>query len=90
MEEVFKFGQTDLDMMDSGEMEWPMAMDVLSMLREMYMRENGLKTKLMASEYILTIMEVDTKANGFRINSMGMVLNNGQMEPSMKVNMSKE
>lgn len=28
MVEVFKFGQTDPDMMDSGVMAWPMDMDV--------------------------------------------------------------
>ena len=90
MAEVFKFGPMVLDMMDSGEMEWPMDMGVLFMLREMYMRESGLKIKQMAMEFILTLTAAGTKDSGSRINSMDSVLNSGLTEPSTRVSTSKE
>lgn len=43
------------------------------MLRETSMKENGLMTRPMASECTLTLMEVDTRANGIKINSMALV-----------------
>lgn len=89
-EEVFKFGQMDQDMMVSGEMAWPMDMDVLYMLKVMSMRENGLKIKQMVSVFTLTIMEADTRVNGFRTSNMAMALSNGQMVQNMKVSMNKE
>jgi hypothetical protein len=36
------------------------------------------------------LMEADMKDNGFKINSMDMELNNGQMVLNMKDNMSRE
>lgn len=90
MEEVFKFGQMDQDMMDFGEMEWLMALVVSFMLKVMYMKVNGLRIKQMVMVYILISMVADTKVNGSRINSMVLELNNGLMEQNMKVSMNME
>lgn len=90
MVEVFKSGLMDRGTMDSGETEWLMDMDDLFMPKEMFMRENGLRTKLMDLVFTLTIMVVDMKDSGFKINNMDMVSNNGQMEPNMRVNTNKE
>ena len=92
----FKFGQMDHAMMDSGEIVWLMVMVDWSMLKVMFMRVNGLMIKQMEWAYIHIIKEADMLANGVKINSMVMVLNNGQMEPNLKVimqmvsNMEKE
>jgi hypothetical protein len=72
MEEVFKFGQMDLDMMVSGDKEWLTDMADLYMLKVMYMRENGQKIKLMDLVFILILMEVGMKVTGFKINSMAL------------------
>ena len=89
-EEAFKFGQMALDTMVSGETVWPMDTVVSYMQRVMFMRESGLKIKLMVSVFTLTIMEVDMKANGFRISNMAMESNNGQTVPNTKDNTNKE
>ena len=86
----FKFGPMDPDMMASGEMEWPMGTEDLFMLKVMCMKESGQKTKLMAMEFTLILMEVDMKANGFRINNTDSVSSNGLTEPNMKDNTNKE
>lgn len=90
MVEEFKSGLMDLDMMASGEMEWPMATEDSSMLKVMFTRESGLKIKLMAMEFILTLTAAGTKDSGSRINSMDSVLNSGLTEPSTRVSTSKE
>jgi hypothetical protein len=87
--EEFKSGQMDQDTMGSGEMEWPMDMVVLYMLKEMSMRVNGQRIKQMVLEFILIITEVGMKDNGSKINNTDMVLNNGQMVQNTKVNMNK-
>ena len=89
MEEEFKFGQMGLDMTDSGETVWLMAMVDLYTQREMCMRENGLKIRLMDMVSILTLTEVGTRDNGSKINNMALVSNNGPMEQNTKVNMNK-
>ena len=86
---MFRSGQMAQDTMASGEMVWPMDTDVLYMLKEMSMRVNGLRTKQMASEFTLIIMEVDMKDNGSKINNTDTVLSNGQMVLNTKVNMNK-
>ena len=53
------------------------------------MKVSGLMTKLKVSEFIPIITVQNMKANGFKINNMAMVSSNGQMEPSLKVNMKK-
>ena len=90
MEEVFKFGQMDLDTMGSGEMVWPMDMGALFTQRVMFMRENGLKIKPTDLVFTLIIMVADMKVNGFKINNTDMALNNGQMALNMRVNTNKE
>jgi hypothetical protein len=69
----FKFGPMDPGMTASGETVWLMAMADLSTLKEMSMRESGLRIKQMDMESTLTSMEVGTRANGFRISSMDSV-----------------
>lgn len=86
---MFKFGLMVQDTMASGEMEWPMVTEDLSMLKEMCMKVNGLKIKRMVLEFTLITTEVDTKDNGTRISNMVMVWNNGQMVQNMRVNMNK-
>ena len=54
------------------------------------MRANGLKIKLMAMGYTLILMVADMKDNGFKINSMDMESNNGQMVLNMRDNMNRE
>jgi hypothetical protein len=45
----------------------------LSTLKEMSMRESGLRIKQMDMESTLISMEVGTRANGFKISSMDSV-----------------
>jgi len=87
--EAFRFGLMALDMMDSGEMEWLMGMEDLSMQKVTFMKVNGPRIKQMDLESIPTITEADMKVNGFKINNMAMVLNNGLMELSMKDNTNR-
>jgi hypothetical protein len=70
MVEEFKFGQMVLDTMDFGDKEWQTDMEDLYMQKEMFMRVNGLKIKLMDSEFILISMGVDMKVTGSKINNM--------------------
>ena len=76
--------------MDSGEMEWPMDMEDLCMPKVTFTKENGLRIKQMVMEFTLILMEADMKVNGFKINNMDLVSNNGLTAPSTKVNTSKE
>ena len=89
MVEEFKFGQMALDMMGFGDKEWRTDTEDLCMQKEMYMRENGLKIKLMDSEFILILMEVDMRVIGSKINNMVLGLNNGLMELNTKDNTNK-
>ena len=86
---VYKSGQTVLVMMVFGEMAWQMDMAVLFMQKVMFMKENGLKIKLMGMECTRILMEADMKDNGFKINSMDMESNNGQMALNMRDNMNR-
>ena len=90
MAEEFKFGQMDPDMMDSGETEWPMATEDSSMPKEMSTRANGLRIRLKAMVSTHTSTAAGTRDNGSRISSTDLVSSNGPMEPSTRVNMSKE
>ena len=73
MVEAFKYGLMDPDTMDFGEMEWQMAMVVSYMLKEMFMKVNGQRTKPTAMASILTLTEADTKASGLLTNNMDSV-----------------
>jgi hypothetical protein len=89
MDEVFKYGQMDRDMMDFGDKEWQTDMEDLFMLKETYMKESGLKIKQMGSESILILMGADMKVIGFKISNTVLELSNGQMEQNMKDSMNK-
>jgi hypothetical protein len=69
MEEVYKSGQMDQDMMDFGKTAWPMDEADLFMLTATFTRVNGLKIKLMVMEYNKIIMEAATKVNGKTTNN---------------------
>ena len=90
MDAVCRFGLMGLGTMAFGEMELPTGTADWSTLKVMYTKENGLKTKPtdLACTPILTVQ--DTKGNGFKTNNTAMVSSNGQMVPSLKVNMNKE
>ena len=78
------------DMMVSGEMEWQMAMVDSCMPKVMSMKESGQKIKPTDSVFTLTIMAVDTRANGFKINNTDMASSSGRMVLNTKGNTSKE
>ena len=53
----------------------------------MYMKVNGKMTKLMAKDFIPTLMGQDMKESGEKISNMVMELKDGQMEHVTKVTM---
>lgn len=85
----FKFGPMDPGTTASGETVWLMAMADLSTLKEMSMKESGLRIKQMDMVSTLTSMEVGTRASGFKISSMDLVSSNGQMEPNTRANTNR-
>lgn len=90
MEEASRFGQMVLVMTDFGKMEWPVGMVDSFMLKEMFMKELGMKIKLMDLEFTPIIMVADMKVSGLMINNMETVLRNGQMVHNTKDNTLKE
>ena len=80
---VFSFGKMDLNMKAIGIMIPQMVTDGLFIQTEMHMRDNGLMTKHTDMEFIYTLMEHDTKANGRMISSMAKALKHGLMELNM-------
>jgi len=56
----------------------------LSMLMEMFMKEIGLKTKLMVREHTSMLMEQCIKANGNTIYKMDKEWKHGQMAQLLK------
>ena len=89
IEEVFRFGQTEADMTDSGEMVWLTVKEDQCMLKAMSMKESGLTTRPTVMVCILILTVQDTKANGTKTSNMAMELNNGQTVQSTKDNTSK-
>ena len=85
MAEEFKFGLMAQDMTVSGEMVSRKAMVDSSKLKVMFMKVNGMQTKLMALVSIPTTMEIDTSETGKKTNNTEKVLKCGQMTPSMTV-----
>lgn len=79
MEEAYKYGLMDPDMMAFGKMMLLKVMEDLYMLREMSMRASGKMTKLMATVYTLTITEIDMLETGKKINNMEKESKYGQM-----------
>jgi len=59
------------------------------MLKETFMRELGMKIKLMVMESTLIMVEVDTKVNGLVINNMDTVMKNGLMVQNTQDNIIK-
>ena len=55
-----------------------------------YMKDHGSKTRLRVKAFILIWMEHSMKESGNQINNMDLAKKVGLMEPSMKVNTSKE
>ena len=90
IEEEFRFGLTAQDMMDSGLMEKPKDMEDLSMQKAMCTRENGLRIKLMVTEFILITMVPNSQEIGYLISNKASEKSNGQMVLSTKENTKKE
>lgn len=78
MDVVYKFGPTDPGMMDFGKTAWQADTDVWSMLRAMFTKAPGMKTRQMVSEFTPTIMEAGTRANGSTTSSMERESRNGR------------
>jgi hypothetical protein len=70
-EGVCKFGLMEADMTAFGEITWQMAKEDSYMQKETSTKESGLMIKPMDMVFILTLMGVNIKDNGFKINSMG-------------------
>lgn len=73
MEEVSKSGLMVPDTMDSGETVWPMVTADLSMLKVMFTKANGQKTRPMDTVFTLTLTEADMRVNGTRTNNTDSV-----------------
>ena len=56
------------------------------MLKEISMKEPGMKIKPMVTVSILTMVEVVMKVNGSMINSMVMEMKNGLMAQNIQAN----
>jgi len=77
-------------MMDFGRTAWLMVMADLFMPKVMSMRENGLRTKPMATELTPTSTDLVTRASGSWTSSMDMELSSGPMAQNTRETMSKE
>jgi hypothetical protein len=73
MVEVFKSGLMVPDTMDSGETVWLMDTADLSMLKVMFTKASGQKTRPMDMVSILTLTEADMKVNGIKTNNTDSV-----------------
>lgn len=90
MDEECKYGLMDPGTMDFGAMEWPTDMEGWSMLKAMFTKESGLRTRLMDTVFTLTTMEAGTKANGTLTSSTVLESSSGLMAPSTMASMSRE
>ena len=70
MAEEFRSGLMAQDMKAIGETTKQMATVDSFMRMVTYMKETGRMIRLMEMEYILMLMDPDTKVNGLKINSM--------------------
>jgi hypothetical protein len=86
MEEGHKFGETDLDMRESGETIWRMVKEDLFMPMEIFMKERGQMTKPMDMGNIFMWMEPCTMGLGRKTSKRVMVKKHGLMELFIKVN----
>jgi len=83
---VYKYGLMDQNMLVNGKIIKPMDRVFYIMQMVMFTKDNGLMIKLVDKELILTKTAPNTSVNGKTINKTDMVLNNGLMDKSMKVN----
>ena len=81
---VYKFGQMDQNMKDSGIMIWHVDMEDLFLLMVMFTKVIGLMIKLMATVNISTQKEQHTKVGGMKINKKDQDERNGLMVRFMK------
>ena len=81
---VFKYGQMDQSMKDSGTMIWLVVMEDSFLLMVMYIKETGLMIKHTAMVNISMRKEQHTKVAGTKINKKEKDEKNGQMVPFMK------
>ena len=85
-----RFGRMEADTMGSGGMEWPMGMGGLCMLRAMFTKESGRKTRQTAMEFTLILTAANMRVSGIKTNSTDSESNSGLTEPSMKAITSRE
>ena len=85
-----KRGPTGPFMLGHGVTTRQMEKAGFSTLMGMCMMENGSMIRLMVSEPILMQMELATKENGKKTDSMDLELKPGLMDPVMKDNTQKE
>jgi hypothetical protein len=90
MDSDIKYGQTDLDMRDSGEMIRPMAQGNWCMQMETSMKGSGLMIKLMEKELMLMQMGLIIREIGLMISKKALEWNHGLMELSMKEDIKME
>ena len=83
---VFKYGQTALNLKDSGEMIWLMATVVLFSLMATFSKEIGSTIKLMVKETTSTLKEQLIKVIGTKTNKKVKVGRSGPTAHSSKVN----
>ena len=89
MDVVNKFGKTVQDTKEIGDTIKPMVREHSGTCTETSTMGNGVMTKLMVMEFILTQMEQSTRVIGKMIYNTAMVSNNGQMGRSMRETMFK-
>jgi len=73
-----------LNMLVTGSEIKPTDMAPFTMPTETFMKESGVKTKLMEKVSIIMRTELIITVSGKKTNNMDLVLNVGLMEPSMK------
>jgi len=81
---VFSSGRMAANTKVFGKMTKPRASEDLFLQTEMYIKENGSKTKLMAMVNIFMLKVRHTKAAGLKINKKGMAKRIGQTIHTMK------
>ena len=63
-------GMMDHFMKAIGPITWQTEKEDLYMRMEMFMRANGKMIKLMAMDFMITLMELDIRVVGLKINNM--------------------
>ena len=86
---MFKFGQMERDMKESGVIIKQTVKENFGMLMEIFTKENGRMIKQMDLVFTLTKMEQDMKVIGLTIYNMVLELKLGEMEVNIRVNIMK-